>query len=44
MIIKALAKTLYALSDSLVRRHYQEKMMFHHLGLCRTSMTALPRR
>ncbi len=44
MIVKALAKTLYALSESLIRRHYQEKMMAHHLRLCRTQMSAMARR
>ena len=44
MIIKALAKTLYALSDNLIRRHYQDKMMFHHLRLYRTPMLAITRR
>jgi hypothetical protein len=40
MIVKALAKTLYSLTDILVRRSNQDKMMSHHLGLCRAQLSA----
>ncbi len=41
MIIKAVAKTLYSISELLVRRSNQDKMMYYHLRLCRTQLSAI---